>query len=104
MSLLETVVDKAGAAHAFGGLLPGRALMQKRLAALGMQQAELPEGWLTGHTFHYSKTETPLAPALRARRPDGGEGEAIYRVGRLTASYVHFWFPSNPPAVAALLG
>ncbi len=102
MSLFETVVDKAGEAHAFAGLLPGRAVMQPRLAALGLQVAQLPEGALSGHTFHYSKSETPLAPLVRARRPDGGEGEAIYRVGRLTASYVHFYFPSDPEAVARL--
>ncbi|ANQ86710.1 cobyrinic acid a,c-diamide synthase [Azoarcus olearius] len=104
MSLFEAVVDKAGAEHRFGGLLPGRAVMQKRLAALGMQEAELPEGRLSGHTFHYSKSETPLAPLLRARRPDGGEGEAIYRRAAVTASYVHFYFPSNPVAVARLFG
>ncbi|MCK9984968.1 MAG: cobyrinic acid a,c-diamide synthase [Azoarcus sp.] len=102
MSLFETVVDKAGQAHAFAGLLPGRAVMQQRLAALGMQLAELPEGQLTGHTFHYSKSDTPLAPLVRAQTPDGREGEAIYRQGRLTASYVHFYFPSNPVAVAGL--
>lgn len=103
MSLFDAVVDKAGVTHAFGGLLPGRAVMQPRLAALGMQEAELPEGRLTGHTFHYSKTETPLAPLVRAQRPDGGEGEAIYRRGRLTASYVHFYFPSAPEVAARLL-
>ena len=33
----------------------------------------------------------------------GGRGaEAVYRQGRMTASYVHFYFPSNPVAVAAL--
>lgn len=104
MSLFETVVDKQGRVHEFGGLLPGRAVMQPRLAALGMQVAELPEGRLTGHTFHYSKSETPLQPLLHARTPDGHGGEAIYRRDRLTASYVHFYFPSNPPAVAALFG
>ncbi|MBC9072287.1 cobyrinate a,c-diamide synthase [Thauera sp. CAU 1555] len=103
MSLFDAVVDKAGVTHAFGGLLPGRAVMQPRLAALGMQEAELPEGRLTGHTFHYSKTETALAPLCRAQRPDGGEGEAIYRRGRLTASYVHFYFPSAPEVAARLL-
>ena len=102
MSLFDSVVDKAGVEHVFGGLLPGRAVMQKRLAALGMQVAELPEGRLNGHTFHYSRSETPLRPLVRARTPGGGEGEAIYRVGRLTASYVHFYFPSNPGAVASL--
>lgn len=104
MSLLDAIVDKAGAEHAFAGLLPGRAVMQKRLAALGMQEVDLPGGRVTGHTFHYSRTETPLDPWLRARRPDGGEGEAIYRRGPVTASYVHFWFPSNPVAVAGLFG
>lgn len=102
MSLFERVVDKAGDAHAFAGLLPGAAVMQKRLAALGLQVVELPEGRLSGHTFHYSRSETPLPPLALAATPDGREGEAIYRHGRLTASYVHFYFPSNPTAVAKL--
>ncbi|PKO58619.1 MAG: cobyrinate a,c-diamide synthase, partial [Betaproteobacteria bacterium HGW-Betaproteobacteria-19] len=76
----------------------------QRLAALGMQVADLPEGRLTGHTFHYSKTDTPLVPLLRAQTPDGRAGEAIYRQQRLTASYVHFYFPSDPAAVGALFG
>ena len=102
MSLFEQVTDKAGASHAFAGLLPGRSVMQKRLAALGMQFADLPEGRLQGHTFHYSKRETPLTPNVRAQTQDGREGEAIYRRERLTASYVHFYFASNPAATAAL--
>ena len=64
----------------------------------------LLEDRLQGHTFHYSKSETPLAPLARAHTPAGSEGEAIYRLGSLTASYVHFWFPSNPAAVAGLFG
>lgn len=102
MSLFDEIVDKSGQTHALVGLLPGRAVMQPRLAALGMQVAELPEGRLAGHTFHYSQSETPLQPLLRAQTPDGREGEAIYRRGRVTASYVHFYFPSNPVAVASL--
>jgi len=102
MSLFEAIVDKTGANHTFAGLLPGRALMQARLAALGTQFADLPEGRLAGHTFHYSTSETPLAPLRRAQTADGRDGEAIYRQGRLTASYVHFYFPSNPAAVAGL--
>jgi len=103
MSLFEEVVDKAGTRHRFGGLLPGRSVMQKRLAALGTQFVELPEGRIAGHTFHYSKSETPLAPLTRARTADGREGEMIFRRQRLTASYVHLYFPSNPAAIAALL-
>lgn len=102
MSLFEQVTDKAGETHSFAGLLPGHAIMQKRLAALGMQVADLPEGSLQGHTFHYSKSETSLTALVNAQTPDGRPGEAIYRHQRLTASYVHFYFPSNPAAVAAL--
>ena len=104
MSLFEEIVDKAGQPHRFAGLLPGRAVMQARLAALGTQFADLPEGRLSGHTFHYSKSETALLPLCRARTADGREGEAIYRRARLTASYVHFYFPDNPQVTARLFG
>jgi cobyrinic acid a,c-diamide synthase len=102
MSLFEQVTDKQGETHAFAGLLPGISVMQPRLAALGTQFADLPEGRLPGHTFHYSQSQTPLVPLLRATTPEGRVGEAIYRQGRLTASYVHFYFPANPTAVAKL--
>ncbi|MBR0566766.1 cobyrinate a,c-diamide synthase [Azoarcus sp. L1K30] len=102
MSLFETLVDKGGQQHAVGGLLPGRTVMQQRLAALGLQTAELPEGPVRGHTFHYSKSETPLPPWGHARTADGRQGEAIYRCGRLTASYVHLYFPSHPAAIGRL--
>ena len=103
MALFDTLRDKQGVSHRMAGLLPGATAMQPRLAALGMQTAQLPEGRIHGHTFHYSSSDTPLAPWLRAETADGQSGEAIYRVDRLTASYVHFYFPSNPAAVAGLL-
>ena len=103
MSLFETLVDGDGCAHALAGLLPGTVIMQKRLSGLGMQEVELPEGRLRGHTFHYSKSETPLAPLCTSVHPAGKPGEAIYRRQRLTASYMHLYFPSNPQAVARLL-
>lgn len=71
------------------GLLPGHAALQAKLAGLGMQSVRLPEGELRGHTFHHSKLETPLTPLAYGRRQrDGQQGEAVYRVGRLTASYL----------------
>jgi len=103
MTLFEALTDREGKRHAMAGLLPGEATMQQRLSALGMQTTELPEGRISGHTFHYSKSETPLTPLLRAETSDGQAGEVIYRVGRLTASYVHFYFPSNPAAAARIL-
>lgn len=102
MALFEGLTDREGRRFAMAGLLPGETKMQQRLSTLGTQTTELPEGRINGHTFHYSKSDTQLAPLLRSETPDGQAGEAIYRVGRLTASYVHFYFPSNPAATAAL--
>jgi cobyrinic acid a,c-diamide synthase len=56
-----------------------------------------------GHSFHYSTCETALAPIARGTNPNvGPTQEAVYRVGRLTASYIHFHFLSNPAAIAAV--
>lgn len=102
MALFETLVDIDGRRHAAAGLLPGVVAMQPKLAALGLQEAVLPEGTLRGHTFHYSQAQTPLSALTHAMRPDGRPGEAIYRRQRLTASYMHLYFPSNPEAAARL--
>lgn len=103
MSLFETIVTADGAMHGGFGLLEGAALMQRKLAALGLQEVTLPEGSLRGHSFHYSRAETPLAPIAQGTNPNGGAtAEAVYRSGSITASYIHFYFPSNPAAVAAL--
>lgn len=102
--LLDALTDVAGERAELLGLLPGEATMQKRLAALALQAVELPEGTLRGHTYHHSLTSTALEPIARGLSPNGGRGnEAVYRLGRLTASYVHFYFPSCPDAAAALL-
>lgn len=102
MALFESMRCVDGDEFPMGGLLRGRVAMQERLAALGMQEAEFPEGVLRGHSFHFSRTETPLVPLCTTRRPDGREGEAVYRLGRLTASYMHLYFPSGPAAAARL--
>ena len=102
MALFESLQGIDGVEHAMAGLLPGRVLMQKRLAGLGMQEVALPEGVLRGHAFHYSKTETALSPLCTTTRPDGQPGEAVYRRNRLTASYMHLYFPFNPVVAARL--
>ncbi|MGN2411996.1 cobyrinate a,c-diamide synthase [Pseudomonas syringae] len=101
--LLDALTDVEGVRAELVGLLAGEAVMQKRLAALALQAVELPEGTLHGHTYHHSLTSTELQPIARGVSPNGGRGaEAVYRLGRLTASYVHFYFPSCPQAIAAL--
>nr|WP_246351809.1 cobyrinate a,c-diamide synthase [Sphingobium subterraneum] len=100
---LEKLDDGRDKAMPMAGIMEGRATMQPRLTALGLQEVAFPQGTLRGHTFHYSLLETTASPHAVATNPNGGHGEAIYRSGSLTASYVHFYFPSNPAAVAAIL-
>jgi cobyrinic acid a,c-diamide synthase len=103
MALADTLADQSGAVWGMAGLLQGAVAMQPRLAGLGSQGLPTEQGILRGHTFHYSKLETAVAPAAHTtKHPSAIQGEAWYRVGSLTASYFHAYFPSNPAAVAAL--
>jgi cobyrinic acid a,c-diamide synthase len=104
MMTLATTLDDGAGAWPMAGLLPGQVVLQKRLAGLGPQALPTPQGTLRGHTFHYSRLETD-APATvhTSKHPSGVQGEAVYRLGSLTASYFHGYFPSNPAAVAAML-
>lgn len=101
--LLDTLTDTEGTRTPMLGLLPGEAVMQRRFAALGMQQLDGAHGTLAGHTFHYSRVSTPLAPALVAHHPQSGaQGEPLYRHGPIVATYMHAYWPSNPAFTAAL--
>ncbi|WP_243041927.1 cobyrinate a,c-diamide synthase [Dyella sedimenti] len=100
---LETLAGRDGPAYPMAGLLRGSARMQARLSGLGLQSVAVPEGELRGHTFHYAKAELAQEPLALAANPDGGPSrEAVYRHRRLTASFVHFYFPSDPTAALRL--
>ena len=101
--LLDSLTDLHGERFEMAGLLSGDAVMQKRLSALALQSVELPEGTLHGHTFHHSQLTSDMQPLVRGDCPNYHRtAEAVYRVERLTASYVHFYLPGNPQAAAAL--
>ncbi len=101
--LLQSLAAADGSRTEMLGVIPGQAQLQERLANLGLRQATLPEGELRGHTFHYSRHTGGPAPLLHALSPHGPDGaEPVYREGRLTASYVHWYFPSNPETAARL--
>lgn len=103
MALADELTDPDGRCWPMAGLLPGAVKMQARLAGLGGQALDTPHGTLRGHTFHYSRLETPVMPLRHTlRNPAGTQGEAVYQVGSLTASYFHGYFASNPQAVASL--
>ncbi len=101
--LLDTLTDVEGTRHAMLSLLPGHAMMQRKLARLAMQRIATTHGSITGHTFHYSTLDTPMKPLLTASHATTGTaGEALYRHGPITATYTHAYWPSNPAAIAAL--
>ena len=100
---LDELTDSDGNAWPMASLLPGRAVMQTRLGGLGLQSVELPEGVLRGHTFHYARADIPGEPLALAVNPNKGpSSEAVYRQRGMTASFVHFYFPSNPVAAMRL--
>jgi cobyrinic acid a,c-diamide synthase len=103
MAVSESITDQDGHCWPMPALLPGRVFMQQRLGGLGSQGMPTAAGDMRGHTFHYSRLDTGLAPAAyTVKHPSGAQGEAVYRLGSLTASYFHSYFASNPPATASL--
>ena len=101
--LMESVTLKDGSRHPLWGLLPGSVALQPRLVALGSQQLDWGHGILRGHTFHYSRCDTPLPVLAYSTRPDSTEPvEALYGQGSVLASYYHAWFASCPQATATL--
>jgi cobyrinic acid a,c-diamide synthase len=102
MLLLERLTDLAGRTHAMAGALAGETIMQPRVQALALQAVALGAGELRGHSFHHSLLRTSEPAAAHGRTQRGGAGEAVFRRARLTASYIHFYWPSNPAAAASL--
>ncbi|SDU34161.1 cobyrinate a,c-diamide synthase [Halopseudomonas salegens] len=101
--LCRQLTDVQGQSAELLGLLPATASMQPRLTALALQDVALPEGTLRGHTFHHSAIKCDLEPLVRGECPNYKRtSEAVWRLGRLTASYIHCYLPGNPQAAAAL--
>lgn len=101
---LESLTDLEDNTYAMANILAGQGVMRIKGGCQGMQSAILPEGEVRGHAHHKSTCINPgeaLAFAKRQRHP--APGEAIYRYKRLTASYLHLYFPSNPSAIAEVL-
>ncbi|PIE43428.1 MAG: cobyrinate a,c-diamide synthase [Gammaproteobacteria bacterium] len=100
---LETLTDLDDHCYPMAALMPGEGAMCGKRGCQGMQTACLPEGEVRGHAHHRSRSANTPEPVAHCRRQRHlAPGEAIYRVGSLTASYLHLFFPSNPEAIAAL--
>ncbi|MFT5220456.1 MAG: cobyrinic acid a,c-diamide synthase [Planctomycetota bacterium] len=98
---LESLTDLEGEQYPMAGLLGGQGAMRGKRGCQGMQTAPLPEGEVRAHAHHRSRSDNtpePIGFGRRQRHP--APGEAIYRQGKLTATYLHLFFPSNPQAIA----
>ncbi|MNI40814.1 Cobyrinic acid A,C-diamide synthase [compost metagenome] len=110
MYLTDEIEDTQGNTYPMVGLIPGKVVMQKKLAALGYREINgtasnflLGEGHTArGHEFHYStfqpdaKLDLPRAFHTKGRLGTKLEG---YTIANLVAGYTHVHFASDPGMV-----
>lgn len=118
--LLDQLTDMSGKPFSMAGLISGKAVMQKKLAAIGSQwvnlslfekektnnsgeyitksdDGEASRNIIRGHSFHYSQAEIDLEPICQTTHyPSERAGEFVYQNKNILASYMHWYFPSNP--------
>jgi len=105
--LLKELRTKENEHYSMTGIIEGKGEMKTKLSAIGQQYAELStfiniecgvdNSEIRGHSFHYSQAQINLPVMTRTRYyPHEREGEAIYLQNNILASYMHWYFPSNP--------
>jgi cobyrinic acid a,c-diamide synthase len=104
MAVTDALLDSQDRRWPMAGLFAGETRMHAELRAIGLQGWRTALGELRGHTFHHSSLASPIDEIARTVcHPSGKQGECIYRLGSLTASYFHAYFDSCPEAIGALL-
>ncbi|MEO5369683.1 MAG: cobyrinate a,c-diamide synthase [Magnetococcus sp. DMHC-1] len=95
MAMGRSLSDPDGRIWPMAQILPIDTRMTGRLAGLGYRQDKTG---VRGHEFHHSVLQdaTQLDPAFIVDKGDGG-----VRWLNVRASYIHWYFPSAPMAVAA---
>lgn len=81
------------------GLFTGHSRVEKQLQGIGTQTLKIGENSIRAHTFHHGVFDSGVQPQLAAETPYG-KGEGFYRHDSIRASFLHFYFPSNPQAAA----
>lgn len=101
--LLDQLAGHDGVSFPLWGLLQGEAALQKRFVNLGLHSVHLPEGHFRGHSFHHARMETNMTAKMHSvAQRSLGHAEPIFRKGRLHASFVHLYFPSNALGTAQM--
>ncbi|WP_027417596.1 cobyrinate a,c-diamide synthase [Aneurinibacillus terranovensis] len=108
MFLTDEIVTSDGQTYPMVGMIPGRACMQAKRAALGYREVTGTEGnfllgpaqTARGHEFHYSTFEPAgqLPAAYETKGRFGSKPEGILKEN-LVAGYTHIHFASQPELV-----
>jgi cobyrinic acid a,c-diamide synthase len=114
MFLGDAIVALDQTRFAMMGLVPGVAIMQPRLSALGYVEVQTQSSSLLGpagtrfrgHQFRYSRFETERPPSRYSvcTRRTGLLHEEGYGTGSIVASYVHAHWASNPDVALSFVG
>jgi cobyrinic acid a,c-diamide synthase len=94
MLLGQHLISQDGCAWPMAAVLPYDSRMHNKLVSLGYRQEK---SGVRGHEFHHSKREMlrAMPPAFACDRGDVG-----VKYKNLKASYIHWYFPSQPDCVA----
>lgn len=99
MYLGEAVIDEKGTAYPMCGYLPQQATMENMRLHLGYRKVEIDGQEYRGHEFHYSRIlsgEQSIPSIGKVFNAKNAEVETpVYRLGNVTASYVHFYWGEN---------
>ena len=110
MYLTDSIIDTQGNSYPMVGIIKGKVVMQKKLAALGYREIGGTEGNFLlgsgeaakGHEFHYSTFQPDedlvLSHAYYTTGRQGAKPEG-YITANLVAGYTHVYFASNPDMV-----
>lgn len=102
--LFDTLVDKQGQHYPMCGLLKGKVIMEARFQGIGLQQLNLFDETIRGHSFHHARVETRLKPIqLSQHQQKAKQGEQFFANGSLYASFLHLWFASSEGITRKLL-
>ena len=105
MAACRAITGQGGETGSGFGLFDATCALSGGLQDVGLQKIDYGYGELKGHSFHHSVIE-PDDPRRAAdgygQKRDGRAGAAFYRSGKLTLTWLHHYFPSNPQATAAL--
>lgn len=95
MYLCDYIIDTDGSAYSMCGFLPQGATMENMKLRLGYRKVVIGGQEYRGHEFHYSRIipgNTPIPTIGKAYTAKDVETDTpIYKKGRVTASYTHFY-------------